>query len=121
MLGITDLLVADLLEIDRALGLHFVPDHIRGRGTGLRAVDHPVNAEHAADALRGLLVADKIEDQLLAAAVHRVDIIIDRHVPSPWLCRAGWPGGMPRSEEHTSELQSLMRISYAVFCLKKKK
>src|SRR3546814_6869791 len=27
----------------------------------------------------------------------------------------------PRSEEHTSELQSLMRLSYAVFCLKKKK
>src|SRR3546814_6006131 len=27
--------------------------------------------------------------------------------------------GHPRSEEHTSELQSLMRISYAVFCLKK--
>src|SRR3546814_8045258 len=38
-------------------------------------------------------------------------------------CR--WDGGgpptrLPRSEEHTSELQSLMRISYAVFCLKKK-
>src|SRR3546814_6287323 len=30
-------------------------------------------------------------------------------------------GGCQRSEEHTSELQSLMRISYAVFCLKKKK
>src|SRR3546814_3125250 len=30
-------------------------------------------------------------------------------------------GGAARSEEHTSELQSLMRISYAVFCLKKKK
>src|SRR3546814_9428890 len=29
-------------------------------------------------------------------------------------------GAMLRSEEHTSELQSLMRISYAVFCLKKK-
>src|SRR3546814_2868071 len=29
--------------------------------------------------------------------------------------------GWRRSEEHTSELQSLMRISYAVFCLKKKK
>src|SRR3546814_8200154 len=29
-------------------------------------------------------------------------------------------GGDERSEEHTSELQSLMRISYAVFCLKKK-
>src|SRR3546814_8376330 len=31
------------------------------------------------------------------------------------------PGTVARSEEHTSELQSLMRISYAVFCLKKKK
>src|SRR3546814_5504182 len=30
-------------------------------------------------------------------------------------------GASARSEEHTSELQSLMRISYAVFCLKKKK
>src|SRR3546814_3406748 len=34
-------------------------------------------------------------------------------------CRDAGQGG--RSEEHTSELQSLMRISYAVFCLKKKK
>src|SRR3546814_3140223 len=33
--------------------------------------------------------------------------------PSGWTCTG-------RSEEHTSELQSLMRISYAVFCLKKK-
>src|SRR3546814_7629514 len=33
---------------------------------------------------------------------------------------AAAPLGRPRSEEHTSELQSLMRISYAVFCLKKK-
>src|SRR3546814_8928930 len=39
-------------------------------------------------------------------------------------CRAKWrrPSARSRrSEEHTSELQSLMRISYAVFCLKKKK
>src|SRR3546814_10300127 len=34
---------------------------------------------------------------------------------------SGLSMGMSRSEEHTSELQSLMRISYAVFCLKKKK
>src|SRR3546814_5503591 len=34
--------------------------------------------------------------------------------------RCGPLGGCGRSEEHTSELQSLMRISYAVFCLKKK-
>src|SRR3546814_1960682 len=32
----------------------------------------------------------------------------------------GWACNWKRSEEHTSELQSLMRISYAVFCLKKK-
>src|SRR3546814_2110009 len=53
-------------------------------------------------------------------------------VPSPalseswthqWHSDGHGPGGQPqrRSEEHTSELQSLMRISYAVFCLKKKK
>src|SRR3546814_5338675 len=45
-------------------------------------------------------------------------------MPNP-LATAIWaiaPGtAMVRSEEHTSELQSLMRISYAVFCLKKKK
>src|SRR3546814_16999257 len=34
---------------------------------------------------------------------------------------AGYYGALERSEEHTSELQSLVRISYAVFCLKKKK
>src|SRR3546814_6702252 len=36
-------------------------------------------------------------------------------------CRWSTPLASSRSEEHTSELQSLMRISYAVFCLKKKK
>src|SRR3546814_3022581 len=46
--------------------------------------------------------------------------------PAPWLvwnASASAPIGLyrVRSEEHTSELQSLMRISYAVFCLKKKK
>src|SRR3546814_8644019 len=37
------------------------------------------------------------------------------------LCDSGLRYLSTRSEEHTSELQSLMRISYAVFCLKKKK
>src|SRR3546814_2072586 len=55
----------------------------------------------------------------------------DRLVDAVELCardRLAWGGGYRRrdhpyrrSEEHTSELQSLMRISYAVFCLKKKK
>src|SRR3546814_2180863 len=39
----------------------------------------------------------------------------------PLAAAAGALTGAGRSEEHTSELQSLMRISYAVFCLKKKK
>src|SRR3546814_6884149 len=48
---------------------------------------------------------------------------------APCFCRSGFSRellaglrrkGSRRSEEHTSELQSLMRISYAVFCLKKK-
>src|SRR3546814_3967410 len=42
--------------------------------------------------------------------------------PQAVLARLAKPdAGGTRSEEHTSELQSLMRISYAVFCLKKKK
>src|SRR3546814_2156839 len=50
-----------------------------------------------------------------------------KKLPSKWPFPArrsqGKSGGLTRgrSEEHTSELQSLMRISYAVFCLKKKK
>src|SRR3546814_8883405 len=50
-----------------------------------------------------------------AGIIHRADkefVVVDRALP------AIVDG---RSEEHTSELQSLMRISYAVFCLKKKK
>src|SRR3546814_8482544 len=34
--------------------------------------------------------------------------------------KSAWPAYIQRSEEHTSELQSLMRNSYALFCLKKK-
>src|SRR3546814_5786230 len=47
----------------------------------------------------------------------------DLHLTQPALTRhiALLEDELQRSEEHTSELQSLMRISYAVFCLKKKK
>src|SRR3546814_10593863 len=41
--------------------------------------------------------------------------------PPPAFAGGGAKSKARRSEEHTSELQSLMRISYAVFCLKKKK
>src|SRR3546814_9951522 len=43
------------------------------------------------------------------------------HLRHPDATHAPKPFRHGRSEEHTSELQSLMRISYAVFCLKKKK
>src|SRR3546814_4425507 len=44
-----------------------------------------------------------------------------REVSPVVLANSRMLGATKRSEEHTSELQSLMRISYAVFCLKKKK
>src|SRR3546814_10291768 len=45
----------------------------------------------------------------------------DEAQPRMVIARCGMCRRRQRSEEHTSELQSLMRISYAVFCLKKKK
>src|SRR3546814_4524700 len=59
-----------------------------------------VNADKSADRQRA---ANSVLDR---AGVPRTATVID---------------GESRSEEHTSELQSLMRISYAVFCLKKKR
>src|SRR3546814_1024946 len=61
----------------------------------------------------------------LAAYLHQHPYLVRGHGDvcpqrfSRWLSRSTISSS--RSEEHTSELQSLMRISYAVFCLKKKK
>src|SRR3546814_6380216 len=56
----------------------------------------------------GLPAPRDLHPILIGSAIetHRMEVLLQRAV---------------RSEEHTSELQSLMRISYAVFCLKKKK
>src|SRR3546814_4226766 len=68
------------------------------------------------EALFGLTeaVALKLPQDEFGLLAVQVDLIerLDRREPRQ---------PAPRSEEHTSELQSLMRISYAVFCLKKKK
>src|SRR3546814_8480630 len=58
-------------------------------------------------------------------ARRRVEMVLepvegDLHAEIPAL-NVGWASAPNRSEEHTSELQSLMRISYAVFCLNTKK
>src|SRR3546814_2884511 len=67
---------------------------------------------------------------LMVSANYKVEIsshllMRDAHAalwnPRSESTRWGKPPSASRSEEHTSELQSLMRISYAVFCLKKKK
>src|SRR3546814_3423826 len=71
------------------------------------------------DALLGEL-RDLVGDDVgLAALEHLEQVTVGDHAQAliPWVVS----GGEVRSEEHTSELQSLMRISYAVFCLKKKK
>src|SRR3546814_8855261 len=56
----------------------------------------------------------------LASAVRRHHAFAAHGERSTLRGDAVFPVGCRRSEEHTSELQSLMRISYAVFCLKKK-
>src|SRR3546814_7594048 len=90
---------------------------------------------------QGLDLIGKTFLVLFAVSRHRVLLLVcvktgrsDMNVPAtPWFpsrslqfaprCRdlPVRDGNDKRSEEHTSELQSLMRISYAVFCLKKKK
>src|SRR3546814_6893344 len=50
-----------------------------------------------------------------------ISFLLREAVPDPRLASIQRALSTFRSEEHTSELQSLMRISYAVFCLKKKK
>src|SRR3546814_7632208 len=95
-----------------------------------RARPHPPMAERHAHR------RCPVRERRVAQAGGRVEVRIDavvRYVPKRGDRLAGSrrAGGVPqhqdpqtrrerRSEEHTSELQSLMRISYAVFCLKKK-
>src|SRR3546814_9131815 len=71
---------------------------------------------------RGAVGARRLDpgagDRAPEGAAKKIRLFLSLHRPRS----AGGPGFLrpPRSEEHTSELQSLMRISYAVFCLKKK-
>src|SRR3546814_3215442 len=97
--------VADRLETNGDGERVFAPGgEIDDGGT----VDRPVASESPARAQPDLLPVPKVfkEDVAIKSEITDGDV--------------GLPGADRRSEEHTSELQSLMRISYAVFCLKKK-
>src|SRR3546814_3945151 len=85
--------------------------------TLFRSVIHEV--QHHGEVEDPPRAAAPFEDAaVLSGQVQRRTVVVgERHAPE-W---AGMTARLPRSEEHTSELQSLMRISYAVFCLKKKK
>src|SRR3546814_4395555 len=63
-------------------------------------------------------VAQQLVVDLEEAAIDEVVVLDPRECQRE--ARVGMAVGKVRSEEHTSELQSLMRISYAVFCLKNK-
>src|SRR3546814_5245279 len=79
-----------------------------GVGGGLRR-----QAAAGGDHLRRRIGGDALQRPALEAAIGALAVKVEDLVQA----EAGFD---LRSEEHTSELQSLMRISYAVFCLKKK-
>src|SRR3546814_4973883 len=103
----------------------------RPKGTGAeRRRHHGSHGDHrsgqgdraTADTDRILWQLRRIHDEtVLRSILPRVECARPQH-DLLWNTRRRRTGPcMARSEEHTSELQSLMRISYAVFCLKKNK
>src|SRR3546814_10232784 len=70
---------------------------------------------------RAYSTAEEARDQVAELVAIGCGAIVGTGFISELADRAGVAAILMRSEEHTSELQSLMRISYAVVCLKKKK
>src|SRR3546814_5332622 len=94
-----------------ALPLHAALGHHR-----VELEDAPADRRLEVRPLRQGLVEAPLADQAPGTDGVGEDVDLDHDSRRSWLF---W-GRSRRSEEHTSELQSLMRISYAVFCLKKK-
>src|SRR3546814_10217426 len=72
---------------------------------------------------RSVGIGQDVRPEIRCAAIEIVQLFLDIASCRTYPRRCVWLGEGccgGRSEEHTSELQSLMRISYAVFCLKKK-
>src|SRR3546814_2934210 len=83
------------------------------------AQSHPLSGQRVATLTHTLQSSpawDAPTDPALEEAFERVKAKLEGYVDDPRQTLIA----SPRSEEHTSELQSLMRNSYAVFCLKKK-
>src|SRR3546814_20621825 len=89
------------------------PDFCETSGPGRRVGLDAENPYTAALQLIREQVAQRLQGRLIVAVAHRV-VHGGKRYFAPTRVTAD------RSEEHTSELQSLMLISYAVFCLKKK-
>src|SRR3546814_8987380 len=95
-----------------------------GRGVSPQFRHHRVGnlviAPHGLDVVVVVKRVDQLEQRLRGRLVG--DLALQRRAPGQLDAFGLAQFGLDRrSEEHTSELQSLMRISYAVFCLKKKK
>src|SRR3546814_5794464 len=94
----------------------------RSRVAAKGAAEHQVlHRDQAPPSVLGRHVHEQFRPQRIDHATEE-DLVIHEVVAHATLGRTQATGDVlvPRSEEHTSELQSLMRISYAVFCLKKK-
>src|SRR3546814_1643905 len=91
---------------------------------GPRIASRPLRSasDQRSEDARILFVADEAQLADAAALDHRHDIVDDEiaRIGVGLNLQFGLDRQRLRSEEHTSELQSLMRISYAVFCLQKK-
>src|SRR3546814_1206462 len=98
------------------LGVRHIPDHVTGVDPdGAGGIASVATRQNGA-----------IEGDLFIDCTGHASLLIGGHMGVEWIDRGDTLfndralAAQVRSEEHTSELQSLMRISYAVFCLHKK-
>src|SRR3546814_4590323 len=94
--------------------------HVSSSGGGFTATARG-SPQAVKSIAKGVIAAISSLARVVIAFLHGCFRLCDHVSAFPGRCLVGVPHALRRSEEHTSELQSLMRISYAVFCLKKKK
>src|SRR3546814_10878837 len=111
------------IEAAENIGIPRASDFNRGDQTGVGYIQQTTyNGLRCSTAVAYLRPARKRANLAIVTNAHVERVIFEgkRAVGVAYRTRKG-PRRAVRSEEHTSELQSLMRIPYAVFCLKKKK